>query len=125
MFEFVNNLIFFSIRLPDFGIFNYILILLSGIIFTAVNLETCGISFVIPVSDCDLRLTASEKGMLTAAAFVGVILSSHLWGFLADTRGRRCIIMPTLFIAFILSVASSLVQNFYIFVTLRFLNGFL
>lgn len=109
----------------EFGIFNYILIVLSGLILNAVLMESCGISFVIPVSECDLKLTAGEKGMLNAVSFFGIICSSHLWGFLADTKGRRSIIMPTLFTAFLISCASSIVENFYIFVTLRFLNGFL
>lgn len=101
------------------------MIFLSGVILNAVLMETCGVSFVIPVSQCDLKLTAGEKGILNAVAFFGIICSSHLWGYLSDTKGRRTIIQPTLFIAFALSCTSSLVQNFYVFVTLRFLNGFL
>lgn len=111
--------------LTDFGIFNFILIFLSGLILNAVLMETCGISFVLPVSECDLHLTALEKGILNGIGFGGIICSSHLWGFLADTKGRRSVIQPTLFVAFLLSCAASLVENFYIFVTLRFFNGFL
>lgn len=88
-------------------------------------METCGISFVMPVSSCDLKLTTTEKGILGGVSFIGIICSSHLFGFLADTQGRRKVIQPTLVIAFLLSVASSFVTNFYIFATLRFLNGFL
>lgn len=94
-------------------------------ILNAVLMETCGIAFVIPVSQCDLKLSTSEKGILGAVSFFGIICSSHLWGFLADTKGRRCVIQPTLFVAFLLSIASSFVQNFYLFAALRFLNGFL
>ncbi|XP_031639091.1 synaptic vesicle glycoprotein 2B-like [Contarinia nasturtii] len=113
-----------AISKAKFGFFNYVTIFLSGLILNAVLVETCGISFIIPVSQCDLNLTAGEKGILSAVCFFGIICSSHLWGYLADTKGRRKVILPTLFIAFLLSVASSLVQNFYFFATLRFLNGF-
>lgn len=109
----------------EFGKFNYILIFVSGLILNAVLLETCGIAFVIPVSQCDLNLTSAEKGVLGAVVFAGIICSSHLWGYLADTKGRRRVIQPTLFVAFLLSVCSSFVQNFYLLATLRFLNGFL
>lgn len=109
----------------EFGLFNYILIFVCGMALNAVIMETCGISFVLPVSQCDLNLSSSEKGVLSAVAFIGIICSSHLWGYLSDTQGRRRIIQPTLVIAFFISVASSFAQNFYLFATLRFLNGFL
>lgn len=101
------------------------MILLGGLITTTVLLETCGIAYIIPVSECDLRMTAGERGILSGVAFLGIICSSHMWGYLADTKGRYNVITPTLLVAFLLSCASSLVQNFYLFVTLRFLNGFL
>lgn len=63
------------------------IIIVSGLIMYAVSLETCAIVYVIPALQCDLNLTASQKGMLGAAAFAGIICSSHFWGFLADTRG--------------------------------------
>lgn len=91
----------------------------------ALIFETVGITFVLPVSQCDLNLTTSEKGILGAASFFGIICTSHLWGFLADTKGRRSVILPTLFIAFLMSFMSSFVQNFYLLTVLRFLNGFL
>lgn len=78
-----------------------------------------------PVAECDLNLSTSNKGILAGAPYIGMILSSHLWGFLADTKGRRRVIQPTLLVAFLVSVASSFVQNFYLFTALRFLSGFL
>lgn len=109
----------------DFGLFNYVLIWFSALILHAITLETCAIAFIMPVSECDLNLTQSQKGILGGAAFFGIICSSYLWGFLADTKGRRSVIQPTLLIAALLSIIGSFVQNFYIFAALRFLNGFL
>lgn len=80
---------------------------------------------MIPLSECDLNLTARDKGILAAVSIAGVICSSHLWGFLADTKGRRFVIHKTCFVAFLISAASSFIQNFYLFALLRFLNGFL
>lgn len=91
----------------------------------AVLLETLGISYVLPVAECDLLLTTREKGVLSAISFAGIICSSHLWGFLADTRGRRAIILPTLFLAFASSALSSLTTNFWLITVMRFLTGFL
>lgn len=97
----------------------------SGIILGAVFMETCGVAYIIPISQCDLHLTTNEKGILGAVSFFGMICSSTLWGFLADTQGRRRVIVPTLLIAFVLSVMSSLTGNFLLFATFRGLNGFL
>lgn len=113
------------IPFTDFGFFNYFLIWISGSIFAAVFFENCAIGFVLPVSQCDLDLSTQQKGILGGVSFVGIICSSHLWGFLADTKGRKCIIQPTLMIAFCLSVIASFSSNFYTMATLRFLNGFL
>lgn len=96
-----------------------------GIVMAALIMETIGVTFIIPVSQCDLKMTTSEKGILGASGFFGIICSSHLWGYLADTKGRRAIIKPTLLMAFLISVASSFVQNFELLATLRFFNGFL
>lgn len=110
---------------PEFGLFNYLLIAVSGTILTAVLLETLGISYVVAVAECDLGLSTQQKGVLGAVAFAGVIISSHLWGFLADTRGRRRVIVPTLFAAFAATVASSLMTNFWAMAACRFMTGFL
>lgn len=132
---------------------------------------------MLPVATCDLNLTTSDKGILSAVPFLGIICryvessvffcvhhlflggggkvieqtddylaitylessrfqkfnlvglfylySSHLWGFLADTKGRRRVIRPTLFVAFMISIVSSFAPNFYQFAILRFFNGFL
>ncbi|XP_055389996.1 synaptic vesicle glycoprotein 2A-like [Condylostylus longicornis] len=107
-----------------FGKFNYILIFLSGVILANVLLETLGISFVLPVAQCDLKLTTQKKGILHSIGFAGIITSSHLWGFLADTKGRRKVILPTLVSGFIASFLSSFSNEFWSMVIFRYINGF-
>uniref|UniRef100_A0A336KT94 CSON015013 protein n=1 Tax=Culicoides sonorensis TaxID=179676 RepID=A0A336KT94_CULSO len=107
-----------------FGKFNYLITIISGVILSTVLLETLGISFIITNATCDLLLTTQEKGALSAIAFAGIISSSHLWGFLADTKGRRKIIVPALFITSVCSLLSSISNNFYMLVILRYLCGF-
>lgn len=131
----------------EFGKFNYLLIAIAGMIHTAVLMETMGISFVIAVAECDLRLSTQQKGILGAVAYVGmiclclgnrnvngalklpllkgIIVSSHLWGFLADTRGRRKMIVPTLFLASTMTLFSSFMNSFWAITVCRFLTGFL
>lgn len=111
--------------ISEFGAFNVVLMAISGAILTAFLLETIGISYVIAVAGCDLQLSTSDKGILSAVGFLGVIVSSHLWGFLADTQGRRKVIVPTLFLTFAITIVSSLMTNFWMLTVCRFMAGFL
>ncbi|XP_037044114.1 synaptic vesicle glycoprotein 2B-like [Bradysia coprophila] len=113
-----------ALERTGYGKFNWILIILSGAILAAVLLETVPINLMLPVAQCDLQMTNQDKGLLSAIGFVGIIVSSHLWGFLADTRGRKKIIVTSLFIAFFTTVISTFTQSYCLLVVLRFLNGF-
>lgn len=108
-----------------FGKFSTILVILTGSILGCVVLETVSINFILPVAQCDLDLTTHDKGVLSAIGFVGMIVSSHLWGFLADTKGRKAVIVPTLLMAFVMTLISSFAKSFWFLVLMRFLNGFL
>ncbi|XP_055842579.1 uncharacterized protein LOC129909530 [Episyrphus balteatus] len=107
-----------------YGRFNYFVIVVSGLILINVVVECIGINFVLPVTDCDMDLNYQKKGILAAAGFLGIISSSHLWGYLADTTGRRKVIRPTLIIGYLFTVASSFSPNFETLLILRYLNGF-
>ncbi|EAT32850.1 AAEL014910-PA [Aedes aegypti] len=113
-----------ALSMAKFGAFNVVLMAISGAILTAFLLETIGISYVIAVAGCDLQLSTSDKGILSAVGFLGVIVSSHLWGFLADTQGRRKVIVPTLFLTFAITIVSSLMTNFWMLTVCRFMAGF-
>lgn len=106
-----------------FGKFNYFTIVLTGAILGCVFLETVGINFILPVAQCDLNMTNQDKGILSGIGFIGIIVSSHLWGFLADTRGRKTVIVPALIVAFMITMISGFVKSFWVLVVLRFLNG--
>lgn len=114
-----------ALKRIGFGKFNLILIVFAGGVMACAFIELTSINFIFPVAQCDLNLTSSNKGILSAIGYVGVILSSHLWGFVSDTHGRKATLVPTLLLAFGMTLASSLVNNFWLLVFLRFLNGFL
>lgn len=93
----------------------------------SVIVETLNIGFVIPMieSECEMMLTLSDKGLLNGAAFAGVVISSHFWGFLADTWGRKKVMLLCSSISFIFSVISSFSANVWMLIVTRFLVGFL
>lgn len=114
-----------AIEKSGFGKFNYIFIALAGGLMACAFIELTSVNFILSIAQCDLDMSTSDKGILSAIGYVGLILSSHLWGFLADTRGRRSTMILSLLIATLATIASSLVSNFWLLVFLRFVNGFL
>ena len=114
-----------TIKKCGFGKFNYVFMLLAGSLMTCAYIELVSINFVLPVAQCDLNLSTSDKGILSSIGQVGVILSSYLWGFLSDTKGRRKTLIVSLLVAFAATVVSSFVNSFWLLVLFRFLNGFL
>jgi MFS family permease len=114
-----------AIAQTGFGKFNYTLILLSGLMLGTGFLEASSINLILPIVGCELNLTNFQKGLLGSISYIGIILSSHFWGFMADTRGRKRIIAPALCISFLFTVISSFATSFWFIITFRFLSGFL
>lgn len=114
-----------AIRKCGFGKFNYIVMLVSGGLMGSAFLELTSVNLILPFAECDLDLSTTDKGILSAIGYIGTIFSSFFWGFLADTRGRRATLVPSLLLATAVTAVSSLVNNFVLLIFLRFLNGFL
>lgn len=110
-----------AMMLTGFGKYNIKNMLLSGIILMGMIMETLGLSYVMPAAQCDLELSQQQKGWLGAIPFVAIILTSHMWGWLADTKGRKPIMLISMTISVILSALSSFSPNLIVFAVLRFL----
>ncbi|KAK9738348.1 Major Facilitator Superfamily [Popillia japonica] len=114
-----------AVTKTGFGKFNLYVLLIGGGCVMAVIMETMGMMFIIPAAVCDLDLDLTSKGLLASISFLGVVSSSHIWGFLADTRGRRNVLLTSMMLGFLTSVLSSLAPNAWSFILIRYLNGFL
>lgn len=108
-----------------FGKFNVYLMIICGAILSCSFIETTSVNLVLPIAQCELDLSNTDKGLLGAIGYVGIILSSHLWGFLADTRGRKKIMIFTLLMSFVFSFLSSFSKTFETLAVMRFFVGFL
>jgi MFS transporter, VNT family, synaptic vesicle glycoprotein 2 len=75
------------------------------------------------VAQCDLNLSYQDKGLLNGAAFLGIVLSSHFWGFLSDTWGRRQVLRLSLSSAVVISIVSSFSTTAWMLIITRFLVG--
>ncbi|XP_037044004.1 putative transporter SVOPL [Bradysia coprophila] len=108
-----------------FGKFHYCLIFVSGIFMACVFYEIMGISYVLPVAECDLYITSKQQyGIVSGVWFAGYILASNLWGFVSDTYGRRNVLIIATLTAALGSALSSLAVNLWQLALFRFINGF-
>lgn len=111
------------IDIVGFGRTTWQIFIASSVIMMAVLNETMGISIVIPAAQCDLQLSATDKGLLTGVSFAGIIVSSHFWGYIADTKGRRRTLIVSLGLTAICALVSGLSVNYTMMVVMRFLVG--
>lgn len=88
-----------------------------------VFVETMCMMFIIPAAQCDLNLTLSTKGILSSVSFCGVVAGSYIWGYIADTHGRRTTVIISLLAGTITTLLCTLVPWAPLFIVLRFLNG--
>ncbi|KAL1508930.1 hypothetical protein ABEB36_003747 [Hypothenemus hampei] len=112
-----------AVSLTGYGKYNIFVLLATGGCLMCVIIETMNMSFIIPAAQCDLHLTLSEKGILVSISFLGVITTSHFWGFMADYRGRRNILILSLITSSILSIIGSVIPWAWLFILLRYING--
>lgn len=54
----------------------------------------------------------------------GMVIGSYFWGCLADTKGRKIVLIGALLMDGICGLISSIAQVYSLFLILRFLNGF-
>lgn len=75
------------------------------------------------VAPGDLKLTLLNKGTLNSATYAGMIVSAIIWGYLADTQGRRKILIIGYLADAVCVFCSSLSQNFIMLVLFKFCGG--
>ncbi|XP_049536828.1 synaptic vesicle glycoprotein 2C isoform X2 [Anopheles darlingi] len=105
------------------GRFHTLLLFVTGLCLMSVVNETVNAGFIISAAECDLHLTYADKGLLNGAAFLGVVVTSLVWGFLSDTWGRRKVLLLASCGAFIVSVLSTFSPNAWTLIAARFLVG--
>ncbi|XP_067008347.2 synaptic vesicle glycoprotein 2B isoform X2 [Anabrus simplex] len=107
-----------------FGKFHYMLLALCGMIYMDTAIGITLLSFVLPAAQCDFDMTSEDKGWLTAAPMLGMVVGSYFWGCLADTQGRKYVLVAALVLDAVCGIASSISQYFGLFMFFRFFNGF-
>lgn len=100
-----------------------ILIILTGLAVMGTVVENIAVSLIFPYARCDLNLTTIEQGILGSVSYLGVVCTSHIWGFLADTWGRQKVLFVATSGGFLFSLFSGIATNTTVLILLRFIAG--
>uniref|UniRef100_A0A8C7Z6H9 Synaptic vesicle glycoprotein 2 n=1 Tax=Oryzias sinensis TaxID=183150 RepID=A0A8C7Z6H9_9TELE len=106
-----------------FGLFHWLLLLACGWANASDAVEILCVSFLLPTARCDLLLSSADMGLLTASIFLGMMVGGYMWGYLADQRGRRKVLVVSLTVNGVFGGLASFSPWFWLFLLLRFLSG--
>lgn len=112
-----------AIELCEYGKFHYILLAICGLVSTSEEMDVISMSFILPSAQCDLDLNTETKGWLNSIIFIGMMVGAYFWGSIADSFGRKKILIVISFMNAFCIVASSFSQSYTYFMLFRFLNG--
>ncbi|XP_034390289.1 synaptic vesicle glycoprotein 2C isoform X2 [Cyclopterus lumpus] len=62
-------------------------------------------------------------GLLTSSIFLGMMVGGYMWGYLADQRGRRRVLVVSLTVNGVFGGLASVAPWFWLFLLLRFISG--
>nr|CAB3266744.1 synaptic vesicle 2-related protein [Phallusia mammillata] len=113
-----------AVEAIGFGKFQWKLSLLTGCAWMADAMELMILSIISPQLKCDWRLYAWEEALITTVVFVGMMLSSSLWGNICDRYGRRTGLILCVVWTFYMGLLSSFSPTLVWILLLRGLVGF-
>ncbi|CAD7090047.1 unnamed protein product [Hermetia illucens] len=105
------------------GKFHTFLFVVCGLCTLTLMTATLSVGFYIMFVKCDLEVSVYEQGLLASTAFIGIVVSSHTWGFLSDTWGRLKVIQISIFGSVILALVSAFSYTTWMLILLRLLVG--
>lgn len=112
-----------AIEQAGYGKFHYLLLAVCGFVSTSEEMDVISMSFILPSAQCDLNLNTHTKGWLNSIIFIGMMAGAYVWGSVADSLGRKKVLIAISFMNALCIVASSFCQNYELFMLFRFLNG--
>ncbi|XP_037622159.1 synaptic vesicle glycoprotein 2B [Sebastes umbrosus] len=112
-----------AVEEAGFGLFHWLLLVVCGWANASDAVEILCVSFLLPTARCDLLLSSSDMGLLTASIFLGMMVGGYMWGYLADQRGRRRVLVVSLTVNGVFGGLASFAPWFWLFLLLRFISG--
>ncbi|CAG9787473.1 unnamed protein product [Diatraea saccharalis] len=112
-----------ALNLTGFGKFNILSFLLCSSIIMGMAFELFSVAYLVPGSACELLTTSNQQGLMAAVPLIGVIATSHFWGYLADTRGRRKVLCFSMTLGFFTGGLAALSPDWITFSIFKFMSS--
>lgn len=106
------------------GPFQYIVLVLAGLCWTAESMEMLLLSFIKQPLQCEWRITDPQAALITTIVAVGMLAGSTSWGMFADRFGRRTSFLSSTAFVFFMGIVSAVSVNYYMLLVARGLVGF-
>ncbi|XP_076816791.1 synaptic vesicle 2-related protein-like [Clavelina lepadiformis] len=113
-----------AVEAIGFGRFQWKLSVLTGCAWMADAMELMILSIIAPQLQCEWRLYSWQKALITTVVFVGMMLSSSMWGNICDRHGRKAGLILCVVWTFYMGFLSSFSPNLTWILILRGLVGF-
>ncbi|KAK1888456.1 Synaptic vesicle glycoprotein 2B [Dissostichus eleginoides] len=105
-----------AVEEAGFGLFHWLLLVVCGWANASDAVEILCVSFLLPTARCDLLLSSSDMGLLTASIFLGMMVGGYI-------GGRRRILVVSLTVNGVFGGLASVAPWFWLFLLLRFISG--
>ncbi|KAI8421221.1 hypothetical protein MSG28_008284 [Choristoneura fumiferana] len=108
-----------------FGLYNVLYTILTGMVIISYVTVAFSSTILVPASACDLETTSAQQGAMVAAPVVGNVLGTLIWGYLADTRGRRRMLLVSLCLAATINGLASISVHWAMLMIMQFFATFM
>ncbi|GBP28849.1 Synaptic vesicle glycoprotein 2B [Eumeta japonica] len=112
-----------ALEIAGTGRYSYVLFAISAYSLMSSVAELFGIGLLTTAAQCDLELNSYRKGLISSVPVLGIIASGHLWGYIADTNGRKFTLSMTMAGTFLMSVISSFSFNWIVMALTKFTSA--
>nr|CAB3266720.1 synaptic vesicle glycoprotein 2C-like [Phallusia mammillata] len=112
-----------AFQATGFGKWQFLLLLQCGWANASDAMEIMCISLTISSLRESLKLSSQQLTWLVIVLFLGMMVGGYLWGTLADSWGRRQIVIFSLAINGIFGVGSAFARSYHVILVLRFFSG--
>uniref|UniRef100_A0A672P375 SV2 related protein n=1 Tax=Sinocyclocheilus grahami TaxID=75366 RepID=A0A672P375_SINGR len=113
-----------AVEAIGFGTFQWKLSILTGLSWMADAMEMMILSILAPQLHCEWALPSWEVALLTSAVFIGMMISSSLWGNISDRYGRKTGLKMSVLWTLFYSLLSAFAPIYGWILFLRALVGF-